>query len=86
MDAVALVSIRGARACAESGGIVVAIMYAGGYLLEDFARAECDLRSLIDRARKVARPRVASTIEDVPIERVAVDDDILVRAGESHPR
>ena len=68
-------------------GIVVAIMYSGGNLLEDFAvaRAERDLRSLIDRAPKVAHRRVASTIEDVPIEQVTIGDDILVRAGEVIP-
>ena len=51
-------------------GIVVAIMYAGGNMLEDFAvaRAERDLRSLIDRAPKIAHRRIGSTIEDVPIE------------------
>src|SRR3974377_1920932 len=74
--------------CAGSGalllgqdlaGVVVAIMYAGGNILEDFAvaRAERDLRSLIDRAPKVAHRRVASTIEDVPIEQVAVGDDLF---------
>ena len=62
-------------------------MYAGGNILEDFAvaRAERDLRSLIDRAPKVAHRRVASTIEDVPIEQVAVGDDLLVRSGEVIP-
>ena len=68
-------------------GIVIAIMYAGGNILEDFAvaRAERDLRSLIDRAPKIAHRRVASTIADVPIEQVAIGDDILVRAGEVIP-
>jgi P-type E1-E2 ATPase len=68
-------------------GIVVAIMYAGGDLLEDFAvaRAERDLRSLIDRAPRIAHRRAELTIEDVPIEQVAVGDDILVRAGEVVP-
>ena len=68
-------------------GIVIAVMYAGGNVLEDFAvaRAERDLRSLIDRAPKIAHRRIASAIEDVPIEQVAVGDDILVRAGEVIP-
>ena len=88
VDAVAFVSMSGALILGENlAGIVVAIMYSGGNLLEDFAvaRAERDLRSLIDRAPKVAHRRVASTIEDVPIEQVAVGDDILVRAGEVIP-
>ena len=88
VDAVAFVSMSGALILGENlAGIVVAIMYSGGNLLEDFAvaRAERDLRSLIDRAPKVAHRRVASTIEDVPIEQVSVGDDILVRAGEVIP-
>ena len=53
VDAVAFVSMLGALALGqELAGIVIAIMYAGGNVLEDFAvaRAERDLKSLIDRA------------------------------------
>src|SRR5215467_448436 len=88
VDAVAFVSMSGALALGQNlAGIVIAVMYAGGNILEDFAvaRAERDLRSLIDRAPKVAHRRVGSTIEDVPIQQVAVGDDILVRAGEIIP-
>ena len=88
VDAVAFVSMSGALALGQNlAGIVIAVMYAGGNVLEDFAvaRAERDLRSLIDRAPKIAHRRIASTIEDVPIEQVAVGDDILVRAGEVIP-
>ena len=70
VDAVAFVSMSGVLVLGQNlAGIVVAIMYSGGNLLEDFAvaRAERDLRSLIDRAPKVAHRRVALTIEDVPI-------------------
>jgi heavy metal translocating P-type ATPase len=88
VDAVAFVSMSGALALGQNlAGIVVAVMYAGGNILEDFAvaRAERDLKSLIDRAPKVAHRRVVSAIEDIPIERVAIGDDILVRAGEVIP-
>jgi len=88
VDAVAFVSMCGALALGQNlAGIVVAIMYAGGNILEDFAvaRAERDLRSLIDRAPKIAHRRRASSIEDVPIGEVAIGDDILVRAGEVIP-
>jgi heavy metal translocating P-type ATPase len=88
VDAVAFVSMSGALLLGQNlAGIVIAIMYAGGNILEDFAvaRAERDLRSLIDRAPKIAHRRVASTIADVPIEQVAIGDDILVRAGEVIP-
>jgi cation transport ATPase len=88
VDAVAFVSMSGALALGQYlAGIVVAVMYAGGNILEDFAvgRAERDLRSLIERAPKVAHRRARLAIEDVPIEQVAVGDDILVRAGEIIP-
>ena len=88
VDAVAFVSMSGALALGENlAGIVVAIMYAGGNLLEDFAvaRAERDLRSLIDRAPKMAHRRRGSVIEDVLIEQVTIGDDILVHAGEVIP-
>ena len=88
VDAVAFVSMLGALVLGQNlAGIVIAVMYAGGNILEDFAvaRAERDLRSLVDRAPKVAHRRVASTIEDIPIEQVAVGDDLLVRSGEVIP-
>jgi len=88
VDSVAFVSMSGALVLGQNlAGIVIAIMYAGGNLLEDIAvaRAERDLRSLIDRAPRIAHRRADSAIEDVPIEQVAVGDDILVRAGEVVP-
>ncbi len=88
VDAVAFVSMLGALALGqELAGIVIAIMYAGGTVLEDFAvaRAEHDLRSLIDRAPRVAHRRSESRVADVPLDEVAVGDQILVQAGEVVP-
>ena len=53
VDAIAFVSMSAALVLGENlAGAVVAVMYAGGNVLEDFAvaRAERDLKSLIDRA------------------------------------
>ena len=88
VDAVAFVSMSGALLLGQNlAGVVVAVMYAGGNILEDFAvaRAERDLRSLIDRAPKVAHRRIDSAIEDVPVDQVAIGDALLVRAGEVIP-
>src|SRR5574337_1722862 len=88
VDAVAFVSMSGALALGEYlAGIVVAVMYAGGNILEDFAvaRAERDLRSLIDRAPKIAHRRIDSTIEDAPVDEIKVGDALMVRAGEVVP-
>ena len=88
VDSIAFVSMAAALVLGQNlAGIIIAIMYAGGNVLEDFAiaRAERDLRSLIDRAPRVAHRRVGSAIEDVPIDQVAIGDNILVRGGEIVP-
>jgi heavy metal translocating P-type ATPase len=88
VDSVAFVSMSGALVLGQYlAGIVIAIMYAGGNLLEDIAvaRAERDLKSLIDRAPRMAHRRTGANIEDVPIGQVAISDDILVKAGEVVP-
>ena len=60
VDAVAFVSMSAALLLGQPlAGVVVAVMYAGGNLLEDFAvaRAERDLKSLTDRAPRIAHRR-----------------------------
>src|SRR6266581_7321322 len=88
VDAIALVSMSAALALGQSlAGAVVALMYSGGNVLEDIAvaRAEHDLRSLVDRAPREAHRRVDSRVEEVPIGAIAVDDQLLVHAGEVVP-
>src|SRR5665811_409474 len=88
VDAIALVSMSAALALGQPlAGAVVALMYSGGNVLEDIAvaRAEHDLRALVDRAPREAHRRVDDRIEDVPISAVAVGDRLLVRAGEIIP-
>jgi heavy metal translocating P-type ATPase len=88
VDSIAFLSMAAALVLGQNlAAIIIAIMYAGGNVLEDFAiaRAERDLRSLIERAPRVAHRRVGSTIEDVPIDQVAIGDNILVRGGEIVP-
>jgi cation transport ATPase len=88
VDAVALVAMVAALALGQGlAASVVAVMYAGGTVLEDYAvaRAEHDLKSLSDRAPRVAHRRIGSTIEDIPIEDVAIGNEVLVRAGEVIP-
>jgi P-type E1-E2 ATPase len=88
VDAVAFVSMTMALLLGENlAAAVVAVMYAGGNLLEDLsvARAERDLAGLVDRAPRIAHRKVKAAIEDVPIGEVAVGDVLLVRAGEVIP-
>jgi heavy metal translocating P-type ATPase len=88
VDAIAFLSMTAALALGQSlAGIVVAIMYAGGTVLEDFAvaRAERSLKSLVDRAPRIAHRRLAHSVEDVLVDEVKIGDAILVRAGEIVP-
>jgi heavy metal translocating P-type ATPase len=88
VDAIALVSMSGAIVLGQPlAGAVVALMYSGGNVLEDIAvaRAEHDLRSLVDRAPREAHRRVDSRIEEVPIGAIAAGDQLLVHAGEVIP-
>lgn len=88
VDSIAFVAMSGSLLLGEGlAGVVIAVMYAGGNALEDFAvaRAQRDLRSLIDRAPRIAHRRVGSTIADTPVEQVVIGDVILVRGGEIVP-
>ena len=88
VDAIALMSMVGALVLGQPlAGAVIALMYSGGNLLEDFAvaRAERDLRSLVDRAPRTAHRRCDHGIEDISAEDVAVGDMILVRGGDVIP-
>ena len=88
VDAIAFLSMTGALILGEDlAAVVVAIMYAGGTMLEDFAiaRAERDLKALVDRAPRVAHRVIVDQVEDIPVAEVAIGDRILVRAGEVVP-
>jgi cation transport ATPase len=74
VDVIAFVAMIGALALGQPlAGAVIALMYSGGNLLEDIAvgRAEKNLRTLVERAPRVAHRDVGGTIEDVPVGDVA---------------
>ncbi|PWJ86022.1 heavy metal-(Cd/Co/Hg/Pb/Zn)-translocating P-type ATPase [Mesorhizobium loti] len=88
VDAIALVSMSAALLLGQPlAAVVVAIMYAGGTVLEDFARgrAERNLKALTDRSPRVAHRKSTHATETIPIEEVAVGDALMVRAGELLP-
>lgn len=88
VDAVALLSMSAALALGETlAGAVVAVMYAGGNVLEDFAiaRAERNLKSLTDRAPRIAHRFEDGGLEDIEVAGVAAHDRLLVRTGEVIP-
>ena len=88
VDAIALVSMAGALALGEYlAGAVVALMLAGGNALEESAsrRARRELSALVERAPRSAIVRRGEELVEVPIDEVAADDIVLVRAGEVVP-
>jgi heavy metal translocating P-type ATPase len=88
VDAVAFVAMGTAVILgAGLAAVVVAIMYAGGNVLEDFAvaRAERDLKSLVDRAPRIAHLSDGVGIHDVAVDALKSGDRVLVRAGEIIP-
>ncbi|PSJ60932.1 heavy metal translocating P-type ATPase [Pseudaminobacter soli (ex Li et al. 2025)] len=88
VDAIALVSMATAVAMGQPlAGVVVAIMYTGGNVLEDYARgkAERDLKSLRDRTPRVAHKWIGEELVDIGVDDVAIGDHLLVRAGELLP-
>jgi heavy metal translocating P-type ATPase len=88
VDAIALLAMGAALVLDQSlAAIVIAIMYTGGTVLEDYAvaRAERNLKSLVDRAPRLAHRRIGEAVADVDIRDVKVGDAILIRAGEIIP-
>lgn len=88
VDAIALISMSAAIVLDQTlAGLVVAIMYVGGTVIEDFARgrAERDLRALTDRSPRIAHRLSAMGLQRIPVDDVRIEDRLLVRAGELVP-
>ena len=88
VDAIALFSMAGALALGEYlAGAVVALMLAGGNALEESAnrRARRELTALVERAPRSALVRRGDELVELPVDAVAADDVVLVRAGEVVP-
>lgn len=88
VDAIAALSIGVGLALGENlAAAIVAVMYAGGQLLESFAegRARRDMTALLGRVSRTAMRYQGETLESVPIETLKPQDRILVRKGEVVP-
>lgn len=88
LDLVAALSMSAALAFGEVlAANVVALMYAGGQLLETFAegRARREMTALLARVARTAMRYADGQLEDVPIETLVPGDRLLVRAGETLP-
>lgn len=88
LDVVALLSMSGALALGETlAGAVVALMYAGGQLLENYAanRARREMTALLTRAPKTAMMYGPAGLVEVPTDSIAPGDRVLVRNGDVVP-
>ena len=88
VDAIALVAMAGALAVEQYlAGAVIALMLSGGNALEEVAsrRARRELTALLQRMPTIAHRRAAGGWEEVPVERLAAGDTVLVRPGELVP-
>ncbi len=87
-DVIAVLSLVGTLAVHEYlAGALIGVMLATGQALEDAAqrRAAKDLRSLLERAPRVARRRTGDGFQTVPVDEVVVGDVLVVGPGEMLP-
>jgi heavy metal translocating P-type ATPase len=87
-DVIAVLSLVGTLAVHEYlAGALIGVMLATGQALESAAerRAAKDLRSLLERAPRVARRRTVDGLETVPLGEVVVGDVLVVGPGEMLP-
>jgi heavy metal translocating P-type ATPase len=88
VDAIALLAMATALALGEYlAGAVVGLMLSGGNALEEYAggRAKRELRSLLERAPRVAHRYVAGGLEEIGAEEIEPEDRLLIRSGEVVP-
>ncbi|RYE85828.1 MAG: heavy metal translocating P-type ATPase, partial [Hyphomicrobiales bacterium] len=88
LDIVAALSMTAALLFGETlAGNVVALMYAGGQLLESYAqgRARREMTALLGRVAHTAFRYSGDALEEVPIAEIAVGDELMIRQGEVLP-
>jgi heavy metal translocating P-type ATPase len=88
LDLVAALSMAAAVTFGQSlAGNVVALMYAGGTLLENFAegRARSEMMALLGRVARTAMLNRGGQLVETPIEAIRPDDRLLIRQGEVVP-
>jgi heavy metal translocating P-type ATPase len=88
VDIIAGLAMGGALALGENlAGVVIALMFTGGNVLETFAqdRAGRELTALLARRPRTAHRELGATIEDLPVEAVRPGDVLVVKSGEVLP-
>ncbi|MGO4706421.1 heavy metal translocating P-type ATPase [Microvirga sp. 2MCAF38] len=88
LDIVAALSMTGALAFQENlAAVVVALMYAGGQYLENYAerRARREMTALLSHVPRTAMRYRDGQLEEVALDQVTPGDRILVRRGDIVP-
>lgn len=88
VDILAITAIIATLAVGEYwASLMVLIMLTGGDSLEDYAgkQAGRELRTLLDNSPQTAHRILAESIEDIPVNEVAINDLLLVKPGELVP-
>lgn len=88
LDVVAALAMAGALALGEwLAGAVVALMFAGGQMLEAraSARARREMTALLARQPRTAMRQDAAGLTEIPIEAIRPGDRLLIRKGEVLP-
>lgn len=88
LDIVAALSMTAALVFGEHlAAAVVALMYAGGQYLENFAErhARREMTALLERVPRTAILHRDSALDEVPIDTIAPDDRLLIRRGDVVP-
>lgn len=88
VDVIAVLALAGALWVGEAfAGAMVTVMLATGRLLEEraAARADRELRLLVERTPRTARRRHGDRVDGIPAEEVAAGDVLVVGTGEVVP-
>ena len=88
IDILALTAIISAVLLHEYwAAMLVVIMLTGGKSLEDFAehRSKSELNALLERAPQIAHVLKGTKIVDVPVNKVQVNDKLIIKPGEVVP-
>lgn len=88
LDIVAALSMTSALVVGQQlAAAVVALMYAGGQYLEDFAEghARREMTALLSRAPRTAMRHRNGQLEEIDVEMIATGDRLLIRQGEIVP-
>jgi heavy metal translocating P-type ATPase len=88
LDIIAALAMAGSLILGEPlAGNVIALMFAGGQVLEDYAqsRARREMTALLARSPRFARRYSANGLVEIAIEDIAPGDRLLIRPGEVLP-